>query len=273
MREDMLKTEAKSEVSPWAGLFILAALKKGKIGLDLAWDWKIMGYTEHREHPRFPLRMPVFCESSAVPGYRTVGLTQNVSRGGLLLEVPDLLAPGTPTSILANPEGQNARTEAVVVWTAPGTPGRMGLKFTKWAGGDHRIWDQLLAFQAGSTPRSSVRIPIDLEVACLIPPDTRLPGQAHNISDGGLMVTLPQAFDPRTRVVVATPTGLTLPLMESETEVMWTRAPASGGGVLHGLRFTKDDIDREFFLIGALLQQLLDRDEESPDKTSSDNAI
>ena len=231
-----------------------------------------MGYTQDREHPRFPLRMPVFCESSAVPGYRTVGLTRNVSRGGLLLEVPDLLAPGTPTSILVNPKGQNARSEAVVVWTAPGTPGCMGLKFTKWAGVDHRVWDELLAFQAGSTPRSSLRIQIDLEVACLIPPDTRLPGRARNISDGGLMVTLPQALDPRTRVVVATPTGLTLPLMESETEVMWTRAPAGEEGILHGLRFTKDDIDKEFFLIGALLQELLDQDHEPTQKTSRDNA-
>lgn len=231
-----------------------------------------MGYTENREHPRFALRMPVFCESSAVPGYRTVGLTRNVSRGGLLLEVPDLLAPGTPTSILVNPKGQNARSEAVVVWTAPDTPGRMGLKFTKWAGADHRVWDELLAFQAGSTPRSSLRIPIDLEVACLIPPDTRLPGRARNISDGGLMVTLPQPLDPRTRVVVATPTGLTLPLMESETEVMWARSPAGEEGVLHGLRFTKDDIDKEFFLIGALLQELLDRDDEPTQQTSSENA-
>lgn len=230
-----------------------------------------MGHTETREHPRFPLRMPALCESSAVPGYRTVGLTRNVSHGGLLLEVPEPLAPGTPTNILVNSEGQNARSEAVVVWTGAGTPGQMGLKFTKWAGTDHRIWDQLMAFQAGSTPRSSLRIPIDLEIACLIPPDTRLPGRAQNISDGGLMITLPQALDPRTRVLVATPTGLTLPLMEAETEVMWTRTPTVGEGFLHGLRFTKDDIDKEFFLIGALLQEVLDQEEESPGKTSSDN--
>jgi len=159
----------------------------------------------------------------------------------------------------------------VVVWTGAGTPGQMGLKFTKWAGTDHRIWDRLMVFQAGSTPRSSLRIPIDLEIACLIPPDTRLPGRAQNISDGGLMITLPQALDPRTRVLVATPTGLTLPLMEAETEVMWTRTPTVGEGFLHGLRFTKDDIDKEFFLIGALLQEVLDQEEESPGKTSSDN--
>jgi len=231
-----------------------------------------MGYTESREYPRFPLRMPVFCESPAVPGYRTVGLTHNVSRGGLLLEVPDPLPPGTLTSILVSPKGQNARSEAVVVWTTPGAPGHMGLKFTKWVGGDHLIWDRLLTFQAGSTPRSAARIPIDLEVACLIPPDTRLQGRALNISDGGLMITLPRALDLRTRVVVATPTGLTLPLMDSETEVMWTRAPADEAGILHGLRFTKDDIDKEFFLIGALLQELLDRDEEWPETTSSDKA-
>jgi hypothetical protein len=230
-----------------------------------------MSYSEIREHPRFPLRMPVFCESPAVPGYRTVGLTHNVSRGGLLLEVPDLLTPGTPTTILMNPEGQNARSEAVVVWTAGGNPGRMGLKFTNWAVADRLLWDRLLAFQASSTPRASVRIPIDLEVACLVSPNTRLTGRAHNISDGGLMVTFPQAVDLRTRVIVATPTGLTLPLMEAETEVMWTRVPAQGEGVLHGLRFTKDDIDKEFFLIGALLQEMLDDEEVAPERTKIAN--
>jgi hypothetical protein len=59
--------------------------------------------------------------------------------------------------------------------------------------------------------------------------------------------------------------------MEAETEVMWTRTPTVGEDFLHGLRFTKDDIDKEFFLIGALLQEVLDQEEESPGKTSSDN--
>ncbi|MFQ5988951.1 MAG: PilZ domain-containing protein [Candidatus Methylomirabilales bacterium] len=222
-----------------------------------------------REHPRFPLRMPVLCESPAVPGYRTVGLTRNVSRGGLLLETPELLAPGSPTSLLLITEGQNARSEGEVVWTAQGIPGRMGLRFTTWTGEDRLIWERLLTFQAGATPRASLRIPIDLEVTCIIPPDTRISGKARNISDGGLMVSLPQALHPRTQVVVAAPTGLSLPLMETETEVMWTRFPSEGNGVLHGLRFTADDISKELFLIGALLQELLDRDEELPGTASS----
>ena len=62
----------------------------------------IMSHIENRQHPRFPLRMPVLWESPAVRGYQKIGLTQNVSQGGLLLEVPQVLAPGTSTGLRAS---------------------------------------------------------------------------------------------------------------------------------------------------------------------------
>ena len=52
-----------------------------------------MGRSENRQYPRLPVRIPVRCDS-AEPGYRTLGLTQNVSRSGLLIEAPELLARG-----------------------------------------------------------------------------------------------------------------------------------------------------------------------------------
>ncbi len=48
----------------------------------------IMSHIENRQHPRFPLRMPVLWESPAVRGYQKIGFTQNVSQGGLLLALP-----------------------------------------------------------------------------------------------------------------------------------------------------------------------------------------
>lgn len=215
-----------------------------------------MGPTATRQHPRFPHRLPVLCESQGVPGYRTVGITRNVSIGGLMLEAPRPLTPHTPTSLRLLAGDRIAHAEAVVVWMTQEPSSRMGIRFTTWAGTDSHVWDQLLAFQAGQTPRASLRIPITLEVTCVIPPDTRLRGQAKNVSDGGLMVTLPKVFPPQTLVTVEVPSWVTrLPV---EAEVMWALTTSEGHDVIHGLRFHSEDVGKELFLVGALLQQLLD---------------
>ncbi len=215
-----------------------------------------MGHTATRRHPRFPLRLPVLCESQAMPGYRTVGITQNVSLGGLMLEAPRPLAPQTPTSLRLLAGDRIAKVEAVVVWMAQDPTSRMGMSFTTWDGIDSCIWNDLLSLQAGPTPRACLRIPITLDVRCVIPPGTRLGGRAENVSDGGLMISLPKAFAPQTRLTVEVPSWVTrLPV---EAEVMWVLTASEGHDVLHGLRFLSEDVGKDFFLIGALLQQLLD---------------
>ena len=218
-----------------------------------------MTHAETRQHPRFPLRLPVLCESQTVLDYRTVGFTLNVSRGGLMLEVLQPLPPGTPASLLVPTGEQNAKAEAVVVWTAEGDPGRMGMQFTHWAFRDLPAWERLLAFQAGPTPRTSVRTPMVLEVTCRVPPDTMLPGQVKNLSDGGLMITLPRVLPPQTRLTLEIPSSSssTLSRVEAEMEVMWSRAAGKDRSVLHGLRFRSGDINRELFLVGALLRRLV----------------
>lgn len=208
--------------------------------------------------------MPVFCESPTVPGYRTVGLTQNVSRGGLLLEVPQPLVPRTPTSLLLLTGDRNARAEAEVVWTAEDPPSRMGLRFTTLTGADLATWERLLVLQSGPTPRASVRLPVALEVTCRIPPDIRVPGYAENLSEGGLLLHLPQGLLPQSQVKVEIPPWFTLPAVEVEMEVLWNGSAAGRDGVLHGLRFCSDDIGKELFLIGALLRQLVDSDAAAP---------
>lgn len=224
-----------------------------------------MTHTAARQHPRFLLRMPVLYESPAVPGHRTVGFTQNVSREGMLLAVPQTLDPGTPTSLLLPTGDRNARAEALVIWRAEGTPSQMGLRFTTWTGADQLAWERLLSFQAGLTPRASLRTPMALEVTCVIPSGSSLPGRAENLSDGGLMITLGQAFPPRTALIVALPTWPTIPPVEAE--VMWIRTSPEGHAVLHGLRFLSDDMRKELFIIGALLRQFADEDETPPVQT------
>ncbi len=221
-----------------------------------------------RQHPRVPLRMPVFCESPAITGYRTVGLTQNVSRGGLLLEVPQALAPDTPTRLLLLMGDRNARAEGAVVWTAEDPPSRMGLKFTMMTEADRLAWEQLLDLQAGPKSRASVRIPMVLDVTCRDQPDTTLPGRIENLSDGGLLLVLSQDLSPQTQLTVTVPPWLTLPSVEAAMEVVWTRSAPEGDGVLHGLRFRADDIGKELFLIGTLLRQIVASDEETPGGTA-----
>ena len=217
-----------------------------------------------RHHPRFPLRMPVLCGDPAVPDHRAFGSTRNVSRGGLLLEAPEPLVPGTRTDLFLVVGGRNARAEAMVVWTAEGTPCRMGMRFTRWAGTGRLIWERLLTFQAGPTPRASIRFPITVDITCRVPPDSRVPGRAKNLSDEGLMIALDQALPIHTRVIVVVPPWITLSPVEAEMEVMWARAALEEKDVLHGLRFLWDDVDKELFLISALLRQVLDADEAFP---------
>jgi c-di-GMP-binding flagellar brake protein YcgR len=212
-----------------------------------------MRQVENRQNPRLPVRVPVRCETDAVPGYRSLGLTQNVSRGGLLLEVPRVVPRGSATILRLLTGDSIAHAEAVVVWTSETSPGGMGLKFTSMDEADARAWNELLAFQAGPTPRSSLRIPIDLEVTCIVPPDTTsLQGRLENLSDAGMRAVLPRVIPPQTRVHVSVPEWLILPPVE--TEVVWNRARPEKRGAVHGLRILKDDMGRELFLIGTILR-------------------
>jgi hypothetical protein len=130
----------------------------------------------------------------------------------------------------------------------------MGLRLTTLSGVDRLAWEHLITFQAGPTPRASLRIPIHLEVTCLFPPDPRLQGRVENLRDGGMMLVLPRAVAPQTRVSVVVPAWLILPPVEAE--VVWTRANPAVHGVVHGLHFLASDMGKELFLVGTLLRQL-----------------
>ncbi len=72
-------------------------------------------------HPRFPAELPVRCLAGGEEGAtrEIVGRTGNVSLGGLLLLLPERLAPGTVFRLwLRLPEGA-IPAEGVVVWQNP----------------------------------------------------------------------------------------------------------------------------------------------------------
>jgi hypothetical protein len=210
---------------------------------------------DKRKHRRFPLRMPVLCEGPGVRDYRTLGLTQNVSQSGLLIEVPRVLAQGSATNLRLLTSDRIAHAEAIVVWTAETSFSLMALQFTMMTSVDHLAWEQLLAFQAGPNPRASLRIPVDFEVTCLIPPGTGVQGRVLNLSDSGMMILLPRVVPPETRLNVAVPAWLILPPVEAQ--VVWTHPAEPGQGVVHGLHLTADEMAKELFLVGTLLRELL----------------
>jgi hypothetical protein len=216
-----------------------------------------MGQVEHRHTPRLSIRIPVRCEGPAVPYYRTLAFTRDVSRGGLQVEATRLAAPGTTISLRLLAGTRIAHAEAAVIWAwaADDSPGRMGLKITRMDEEDLRAWEDLLAYQGAPTPRASLRIPLDLEVTCVVPPDTGLAGRVENVSEGGLLVFLPRNLPPRTLVKVVGPDWLVLPPVEAE--VVWVRDQGESTGVLHGLRILASDAGKELFVIGAILRSFM----------------
>jgi hypothetical protein len=172
-----------------------------------------------------------------------------------LVEAPRLIARGTPTNLRLLTGERITCAEAVVIWKTDESPGQMGLRFTRMAEDDFLSWEELLAFQGGPTPRASLRIPVDIEVACLLDLDTRLQGRIQNLSEGGLLVLLPRPVPPRTIVTVEGPAWLSLP--RAKTEVVWNRGGSETEGILHGLRVLGEDVGRELFLIGTILRSFL----------------
>lgn len=211
---------------------------------------------ENRRHPRFLFRMPVLCESPRVRDYRTLGITQNVSQSGLLVEAVLPLPQGTGTGLRLLSGDLVCQAEAGVIWMVEGSPGRMGLRFTKMTEASTMAWERLLATQVAQNPRTSMRIAIDVEVTCLIPPDTRIRGRAENLSDGGMMIRLPQAIPLQTHLRLKIPGVPGLQAMEAG--VVWSRTNSAGTQVVHGLRFLEEDVGKELFLIDTLLRRFLD---------------
>jgi hypothetical protein len=184
-----------------------------------------------------------------------------------LVGVTEPLPPGTPASLLLYTGDCVARAEVEVVWMVQDVPCRLGVRFTGLTGDDVLAWERLLAYQAGPRPRACVRIPVTLEVTCLLAPETQVPGRIQNLSDSGLMLSLAQEFPLRTRLTVSLPPWRSLPPVEVRAEVVWTRATPDRHDVLHGLRYLSDDREGSFFVAGALLRQLLDPQEESSDRS------
>jgi hypothetical protein len=86
---------------------------------------------------RVPVKLTVLCRRKGDAGPAIPGRTGNVSRGGLLLRIPQVLPPGTILDIILQASGEALRLQGSVVWVesqtpqVPGEPIRHGLQFTQ----------------------------------------------------------------------------------------------------------------------------------------------
>lgn len=85
---------------------------------------------------RFPFEVPVTYQLKGETGRPLHGWTHDISRGGLLLRLPQVLAPGTPLRVTLHTPAGPLTTEGSVTWVAPpegrtpGGPIRHGVQFT-----------------------------------------------------------------------------------------------------------------------------------------------
>ena len=83
-------------------------------------------------------------------GPSTTARIRNLSEGGLLVELPELLPPGTPLDLIMSVGEKPVRAEGEVVWSQelPASPEgsyRHGLRFTRFELQDRLTWAVFIA--------------------------------------------------------------------------------------------------------------------------------
>jgi hypothetical protein len=96
----------------------------------------------HMRHPkvRLPFDFPVTCQRKGLAAPAFQGRTRDISRGGVLLRLPQILPPDTALEFTLHTPIGPLTLEGTVIWVAPpegrtpGGPIRHGLQFTALGG-------------------------------------------------------------------------------------------------------------------------------------------
>jgi hypothetical protein len=196
---------------------------------------------ERRRYPRCPIQLPLLYRSrdpsSVAAG---AGWTQNLCRGGALVELAEHLLPQTPLSLLLQTDEGSVGVEAQVVWTrAHVALGGVlhAVTFTQRL--PEPIQDLLLTQGEARIPR--VRLPTDLDVTCWSKGAGRAPiqGRAADAGRGGLLLCLPETLPLGTLLELSLHTS-EVPVITGGT-IVWVEPPdrrAPGALVRHGVQFT-----------------------------------
>ncbi len=103
---------------------------------------------------RLPFELAVTCQLKGQTGPPLPGRTRDISRGGVLLRLPQVVPPGTALELTLHTRIDSLTAEGTVIWVAPpegrtpGEPIPHGLRFTAFA------WSSLLALASVLTEGS-----------------------------------------------------------------------------------------------------------------------
>ena len=197
---------------------------------------------DQRRFPRYSIRLPFLhtAESSGTDRAE-MGWTRNMGEGGACVELTECLRPQRPFRVRLQTAKGAIELQAKVVWSKrTGSSGGAlhGVAFTEIAPQQLESLRELFHSE-GMVRHAGVRWPMDLPIACRPQDSTRPPlqGRTGDISRGGLLLLLPEAQAPGTRLEVtiqAPQEPLTV-----FGEVAWVEERRTSGELIrHGLRFT-----------------------------------
>jgi len=103
---------------------------------------------------RLPFELAVTCQLKGQSGPPFPARTRDISRGGALLRLPQVVPPGTPLELTLHTRTESLTAEGTIIWVAPpegrtpGEPILHGLRFTPLG------WTSLLALASALAERS-----------------------------------------------------------------------------------------------------------------------
>jgi len=202
-------------------------------------------WTEKRRCPRYSIRLPLLHKAKSSGADRAeVGWTHNMGEGGACVELTEPLRPEEPIRVRLQTAKGAIELEAKVIWSREAcSAGRgilHGMAFTQITSEQLEPLRDLF-FSEGPVRHSGVRWPLDISITCQLEDQGELPvhGRTGDIGRGGLLLRLPEALPPGTRLEVTLHTPQE-PLTVSG-EVVWVEAAEQripGELISHGLRFT-----------------------------------
>jgi len=196
---------------------------------------------ERRRYPRCPIQLPLLYRSKDPSSVAAgAGWTQNLCKGGALVELAEHLPPQTPLSLLLQTDEGSVAVEVQVVWTREHAALGGVLHAVMFTQRPPEIIEDLLLTQ-GEARIPRVRLSTDLDVTCWpkgVGPGP-LQGRAADAGRGGLLLCLPEELSPGSAVELSLHTS-EVPVVAGGT-IVWVEPPerrAPGALVRHGVQFT-----------------------------------
>jgi hypothetical protein len=197
-----------------------------------------------RRLPRYQIQLPLLYKLSTPTNKFGVGWTRNLSEGGALVELDDLVPSDTTLHLSLRTDAGAIEIEARVTWAEePPQFGRdvlHNLAFVQLAP-DHLKALRDLLLPLSLVPHAGGRLPLDIPVTCRHKgrPGSAVKGRTGDVDRGGLLLYLTHKIPPGTPLAVTLHTSKGTVVVEGE--VVWAQSrDGKKAGELseHGLRFT-----------------------------------